>query len=51
MSPAIREELLDALELKPDEGFEVDGLLDLNDLWEIVRSSASRTCAIRRGRP
>ena len=37
MSPAIREELLDALELKPDEGFEVDGLLDLNDLWEIVK--------------
>ncbi len=37
MSPAIREQILEALELKPDEGFGVDGLLDLIDLWEIVR--------------
>lgn len=34
---ALREELIESLEIERRELYEVDGLLDLNDLWEIVK--------------
>lgn len=36
MSGAIREQLTRALEVEPEDVFDVDGLLDLKDLWSIV---------------
>jgi polyphosphate kinase len=36
MSPRLREQLTEALEIEPREVFEVDGLLDLSDLFEIA---------------
>ena len=36
MSQRLREPLVHALEIEEDELFEVDGLLDLKDLWDIV---------------
>ena len=36
MSQRLREPLVQALEIEEDELFEVDGLLDLKDLWDIV---------------
>ena len=38
MSRDMREQLERALEAEPDDVFEIDGLLDLNDLWEIVKA-------------
>ena len=38
MSRDMREQLERALEAEPDDVFEIDGLLDLNDLWEIVKT-------------
>ena len=36
MSQRLREPLVRALEIEDDELFEVDGLLDLKDLWDVV---------------
>jgi polyphosphate kinase len=36
MDPSLREELREALEVEEREVFDKDGLLDLNDLWQIV---------------
>jgi polyphosphate kinase len=36
MSPAIREEITGSLEVPPDDVYDVPGLLDLQDLWDIV---------------
>ena len=36
MSDAMREQITRALEVEPEDVFEVDGLLDLKDLWAIV---------------
>jgi polyphosphate kinase len=36
MSAAIREEITGSLEVQPEDVFEVPGLLDLQDLWDIV---------------
>ncbi len=36
MSQRLREPLVHALEIEEDELFEVDGLLDLKDLWDVV---------------
>jgi polyphosphate kinase len=37
MSPAMREQITEALEIEPDDVFDVPGLLDLADLMDIVR--------------
>lgn len=37
MSEAMRDQITRALEVGDDDVFEVDGLLDLNDLWDIVK--------------
>ena len=37
MSSGLKEELQEALDVEPREVYEVSGLLDLNDLWQIVR--------------
>ena len=37
MSEALREPLLRALELDDADVYEIDGLLDLKDLWDVVR--------------
>jgi polyphosphate kinase len=37
MSEAMRDQITRALEVEPEDVFEVDGLLDLNDLWDIVK--------------
>jgi polyphosphate kinase len=36
MSPAIREEITGSLDVEPEDVFDVPGLLDLQDLWDIV---------------
>ncbi len=36
MSPTLREELTEALEVEARQVYDVDGLLDLDDLWQIV---------------
>jgi polyphosphate kinase len=36
MSPAIREQITGSLEVGPDDVFDIPGLLDLQDLWDIV---------------
>ena len=36
IDPSLREELREALEVEEREVFDKDGLLDLNDLWQIV---------------
>jgi polyphosphate kinase len=36
MDPSLREELREALEVEEREVFDKDGLLDLNDLWQIA---------------
>ncbi|HEX5781160.1 MAG TPA: polyphosphate kinase 1 [Solirubrobacteraceae bacterium] len=36
MSPVIREQITGSLEVEPEDVFDVPGLLDLNDLWDIV---------------
>jgi len=37
MSQRLREPLVTALEIEQDELFEVEGLLDLKDLWDVIR--------------
>jgi len=37
MSPRLREPLVRALEVDEGELFEVDGLIDLKDLWDVIR--------------
>jgi polyphosphate kinase len=37
MSPAIREQITGSLEADPEDVFAVPGLLDLDDLWDIVK--------------
>ena len=37
MSPAMREQITEALEAEPEDVFDVPGLLDLDDLWDIVK--------------
>jgi polyphosphate kinase len=37
MSPVIREQITGSLEVEPEDVFDVPGLLDLVDLWDIVR--------------
>jgi polyphosphate kinase len=37
MSRSMREQITQALEAEPEDVFEVGGLLDLKDLWDIVR--------------
>jgi polyphosphate kinase len=37
MTLAMREQITRALEAEPEDVFEVGGLLDLNDLWDIVK--------------
>jgi polyphosphate kinase len=39
MSSAMRDQITRALEVDPADVFEFDGLLDLNDLWDIVKIS------------
>ena len=36
MSPVIREQITGSLEVEPEDVFDVPGLLDLQDLWDIV---------------
>jgi polyphosphate kinase len=36
MSPALRDELTAALEVEPRQVYEVEGLLDLEDLWQVA---------------
>ena len=36
MSPVIREQITGSLEVEPEDVFDVPGLLDLKDLWDIV---------------
>jgi polyphosphate kinase len=36
MSPVIREQITGSLEVEPEDVFDVPGLLDLEDLWDIV---------------
>jgi polyphosphate kinase len=36
MSPALRSELTEALEVEDRQVYDIDGLLDLTDLWQIV---------------
>ena len=50
MSQRLREPLVRALDIDEGELFEVDGLLDLKDLFDITASTASPTCASSRGR-
>ena len=61
MSPRLREQLRDALKIDERQVYEVDGLLDLSDLWDVVglsgfselrdpphvAASRSRGCAAR----
>ena len=37
MDPALKETLVEALHLQEDEVFEIGGLLDLTDLWDVVK--------------
>jgi polyphosphate kinase len=37
MSPALRDELIEALEVEARQVYVIDGLLDLTDLWQIVK--------------
>jgi polyphosphate kinase len=37
MSPVIREQIATSLEAEPEDVFDVPGLLDLEDLWDIVK--------------
>jgi polyphosphate kinase len=37
MSPAMREQITEALEAEPEDVFDVPGLLDLNDLMDVVK--------------
>src|SRR4051794_16905403 len=37
MHPALRERLVEALEVEERQVYEIDGLLDLTDLWELVK--------------
>jgi polyphosphate kinase len=37
MPNGLRQDLIDALGIEPNEMYEVPGLLDLNDLWQIAR--------------
>jgi polyphosphate kinase len=37
MSPALRDELVEALEVEARQVYVIDGLLDLTDLWQIVK--------------
>jgi hypothetical protein len=37
MSPAIREQITGSLEVEDEDVFEVTGLLDLQDLWDLVK--------------
>jgi polyphosphate kinase len=37
IDPGLRDELTAALDVEPRDVYDVDGLLDLNDLWQIVR--------------
>ena len=37
MSPALRDELIEALEVEERQVYVIDGLLDLTDLWQIVK--------------
>ncbi|MEA2307452.1 MAG: polyphosphate kinase [Solirubrobacteraceae bacterium] len=39
MSATLRHALTEALEVEPRQVYDVDGLLDLNDLWQIVKLS------------
>ncbi len=36
MSESLRDQLITALDVSPDEVYEVEGLLDLADLWDVV---------------
>ena len=45
MSEALREPLLRALELDDSDVYEVDGLLDLKDLWDVVKRPRLREAA------
>jgi polyphosphate kinase len=37
MSPPLRDELIEALEVEERQVYVIDGLLDLTDLWQIVK--------------
>ena len=37
IAPELREELIESLEVEPRDVFEIDGMLDQGDLWEIVK--------------
>jgi polyphosphate kinase len=37
MSPVIREQITQSLEVEPEDVFDVPGLLDLDDLWDVVK--------------
>jgi polyphosphate kinase len=37
MNPKLRNQLVEALRIEESEVYEVEGLLDLNDLWDLVR--------------
>ncbi|MBK8295558.1 MAG: polyphosphate kinase 1 [Solirubrobacterales bacterium] len=37
MDPSLKETLVEALHLQEDEVFEIGGLLDLTDLWDVVK--------------
>ena len=52
MNPKLREQLIEALRLEEREVYEIDGLLDLADLWRHRRRRrATPSCATRPGRP
>lgn len=50
MEPALRSRLIDWLDVDELQVYDVDGLLDLGDLWQIVGVEATRICARARGR-
>jgi polyphosphate kinase len=39
MDPKLRDQLTEALEVEPEDVFEIDGLLDLKDLWGVYGSA------------
>ena len=49
MAPDMREYLVEQLGLEETEVVDVDGLLDLEDLWSLLAVEVASGCAIRPG--
>ena len=50
-SRAMRDRLMAGLDVRPDQVYEVEGLLDQADLWQLVAARPARPEARRPGRP